>query len=184
VRYLVVEIGDTSAAREVRQAFPTAERVSTSHAWIYLTDPRWPRAHFATEQRPGNPAGLSEVLFTQVAPVSTAVIEGDERRRPLPTASISDLDWGTDRIAARVIAPDGGLLVFSTSYSTEWSARIDGVAHQVVPVNGMFAGVWVPANAHEVVLRIRRWPLYLGLLGALLGITLLWGVFRRSRFTQ
>jgi hypothetical protein len=182
ISYLVVQVGDTAVQGTVMRVFPQATVTSTPQALIFDIGYQAPRAFFATEQRPGNPAGTQEVLFGQ-APLHAVVVEGDSNRRALPAAQVSQLDWSRDRIDARVAAPAGGLLVFSTSYSGEWQARADGQRQRVVPVDEVFAGVWVPAGAQRVTLTVRRWPLYLGLVSAMLGATLCFALVRRQART-
>jgi hypothetical protein len=177
VGHFVVAAADTATLRTVETTFPGARITRTARARIVHVDSAQPLAFFATEQRPGNTAVTHEILFTS-APIHAAGIEGDARRRPLPPAQVLDLRSERDRFDARLHAPEGGLLVFSTAYSTEWLARANGTLQPVVPVNELFAGVWVPAGTEEVALFIRRWPLLLGLLAAALGAALCYLLLR------
>jgi uncharacterized membrane protein YfhO len=88
----------------------------------------------------------------------------------LPAARVLELDWGADRIAVGIDAPNGGILVFSTAYSPEWIVSVDGRRGRAAVVNGFLAGVEVPAGASRVTLHVRRWPLYAGLGLAALGV--------------
>ncbi|MCM1182529.1 MAG: YfhO family protein [Roseburia sp.] len=58
----------------------------------------------------------------------------------------------TNRIRGTVDLSRDKILCFSVPYSIGWHARIDGEKAQVHPVNDMFAGIEVPAGAHEVEL--------------------------------
>jgi hypothetical protein len=178
VGHFVVEQGDTFAFNAVKRRFPQATESITKQATTFHIDPGWPRAHFATLQVAFDSSTVKEVLFGE-SPITAASVEG-MRARTLPPARVDSLRRGANRIRARVNAPEGGLLVFSTSYSSEWSARADRERVRVVPVNGMFAGVWVPPGAREVTLSMRRWPLVVGLLAALAGIALAWIVARKD----
>jgi hypothetical protein len=183
VGHLVVAAADTSLQREVLQLLPNARQTRTPEAVIVHTGTRSTRAYFAREQRPGSNAAAHEILFG-AAPLFAASVAGDARRRTLPRADIVQLETTRDRFLARVNAPQGGLLVFSTSYSKEWSALIDGVRQPVVPVNEIFAGVWVPAGTQLVALSIRRWPLWVGLGCAALGALALMAGVRAAAGTR
>ncbi len=182
VGYLVVATGDTALLGEIMRLLPSATQTITSEATIVHLGSPDSRAFFASDQWPGSAANTHELLFAP-APLFAASVEGDARRRALPEASIDDLAITRHRFAARVSTPEGGLLVFSASYSKEWVARADGVRQPVVPVNEIFAGVWVPPGAELVTMHIRRWPLLVGLFCAVLG-GLLCVVLVRQRKTE
>jgi hypothetical protein len=171
VGHLVVENGDLFAFDAVKRRFPEAPETITKYATIFHIEPNWPRAYFGTQQADTGSAAVKEILYG-AAPISAVSVAGDARVRKLPPARVDSLAFGPGRIAARVYAPAGGLLVFSTSYSSEWVARVDDRRLRVVPVNGMFAGVWVPPGAERVQLGLRSWPLLLGLAAALAGLLL------------
>jgi hypothetical protein len=184
VGYLVVEHGDTFAYNAVKRRFPDAPESITEQATIFQIEPNWPRAHFASLQVASSSASVKDVLFGG-SPITAVSVEGDRRTRTLPSARVDSLRWGGgDRIRAFVSAPQGGLLQFSTSYSSEWSARIDGRRAAVVPVNGMFAGVWVPSGARGVELVVRRWPLLIGLACALAGLALAFVLARKVSYAK
>jgi uncharacterized membrane protein YfhO len=93
-----------------------------------------------------------------------------------------------NRVVVEIDARAAGLLVLSDTYSDDWTATLDGAAAAVLPTNGLFRGVAVPAGRSEVVFayRPRRF-----LLGAALSVTslavtgVLWcskaGVSKRCR---
>jgi hypothetical protein len=171
VGHLVVDPADTAADHAVRRAFPRAAVTPTPHARIFHIGGGTPRAYFATNQVPGDHAGIYEALYG-AAPLFSAALPGDKRRRVLPRATVLSWSWGRDRAGARIDAPNGGLLVFSTSYSPEWQAAADGRKLTVIPVNDIFAGVWVPPGVNNVTMHIRRWPIFVWLIGAGLGFVL------------
>jgi hypothetical protein len=179
VTTLVIANDDSVARTAAARAFPGALITPTPHAQLHRINTDTARAYFAIEQVPGDRAGITTALIGPAAR-HTAAVDGDARRRKLPPAQLTNLTWQRDRIDAQVSAPEGGLLVFSTSYSPEWIAEMDGTRQTLVPVNGMFAGVWVPAGAERVTLRIRRWPLLLGLAVGLIGLVVAMYAARRS----
>ena len=181
VAHLIVDPADTAADMAVRRAYPRASITSTPHARIFDIGPGAPRVYFATEQVQGDHAGIYQVLYG-AGPLFAAALPGDMRKRILPRATVLSWTWGRDRASARVEAPNGGLLVFSTSYSPEWQARAGSRRLSVIPVNDIFAGVWVPPGTEQVSLRIRRWPLLIWLAGALLGVVLMLAGARRVSF--
>ena len=180
VTTLVIAHDDSVALAAAARAFPDAVITTTPYAQLHRIRTDTPRAYFAVEQIPGDRAGITTALVGPAAQ-HTAAVDGDARTRTLPPAHLTNLTWQRDRIDARVSAPEGGLLVFSTSYSPEWIAEVDGTRHTLVPVNGMFAGLWVPADAERVTLRIRRWPLLLGLAVGLMGLVVAVYAARRGR---
>jgi hypothetical protein len=171
VNQLVVAAGDANAIAAAARAFPNAAVTVTPHARVYRLPTTPTRAYLARQQLPGDQSGITAALRGPSVQF-VAAVDGDLRTRILPSAELTELKWGIDRIEARVRAPEGGLLVFSTSYSSEWIAEVDGSRQATVPASGLFAGIWVPPNATTVVLRIRRWPLYIGFLVAAGGVAL------------
>ena len=183
VGQLVVAAEDTAALNEVARLYPNARVTRTPQARIFQIRPPTLRAFFATEQRPGNNAATHEVLFAS-APLHAVTVEGDTLRRALPRADVTQLRWQSDYIEAEVDAPEGGLLVFSTTYSPEWTARTDQSKSRIVVVDEFLAGVWVPPGTQQVTLQIRRWPIYVGLLSALAGIAILVFTQRRAKLLK
>jgi hypothetical protein len=181
VGQLVVAPADTAALHAVVRAFPDAPSTSSAHARIFDVRTESPLAYFATEQVRDSTLAVRRILMSDTLTFA-AVVSSDLRRRSLPAARVTGLRFGRDRIAANVDAPDGGLLVFSTSYSREWRAVTNGGAAQVVPVNGVFAGVWVPPGTAHIELAIRRWPLFLGLALSLVGVGICILLSRASPF--
>jgi hypothetical protein len=180
VRHVVVANTDPSGQAAVLQAFPSARATATPFAQVFRLpfDPE--RAWFARLQVPGNAAGIGEALYGP-APRYTVAIPGDEQRRNLPAGLIRQLNWQRDRIDARVWAPAGGLLVFSTSFSREWIVEVDGRRTNLALINGMLAGVWLPVDGELVTLRIRRWPLFVGFAIAAVGLLVGWVALRLTR---
>src|SRR6185369_1574866 len=151
----------------VRSAFPTASATETPRARVFHLpvpdEPVW----FATEQVRATDS-MTLAALTSGSGRPSAIENGEPRS--LAVGEVETVNWDNDRIRARVRAPAGGLLVFSSSYSAEWIATIDRKRAQLIPVNGFLSGVSLPAGAQEVLLRVRRWPLYLGLGCAAVGV--------------
>lgn len=60
-----------------------------------------------------------------------------------------------DRVDLTVTAAAAGILVISNAYSPFWTATIDGVAAEVVPVDHTFQGIGLGAGTHRVLLAYR-----------------------------
>ena len=74
---------------------------------------------------------------------------------------VRSVDYGHDRITARVSADRPALVIVSTSYYPGWTASVDGVAGEVVVADAAFLGVVIGPGEHEVVFTFR--PEHLGL---------------------
>lgn len=66
------------------------------------------------------------------------------------------------RVAVDVKGGGNALLVLGEKYYRWWQATIDGTAADVVPVNHVLRGVYVPAGAHRVEFRFDPLPFRIG----------------------
>jgi hypothetical protein len=169
VRHLIVDRSDAFSANAVRTAFPAATVTQTPRAQVFHLPVPDESVWFATEQVPATDASIVASLITEGG--RPAAIDNVDPK-VLPSGEVASLTWDSDRIRARVRAPAGGLLVLSNSYSREWIASVDGQPVELLPVNGFLSGVSLPAGAQDVLLRVRRWPLYLSLGIAAIGVLL------------
>ena len=67
-----------------------------------------------------------------------------------------------NRIAVDVRASNNALLILGEKYYRWWTAEIDGKPTEVVPVNHVLRGVYVPAGAHKVEFRFDPLPFKIG----------------------
>ncbi|HEY2031235.1 MAG TPA: YfhO family protein [Myxococcales bacterium] len=114
---------------------------------------------------------------------AAALVDHGELHQPAgaSTAAISRASAGRMTVQVQTATP--GLLVLSERFDPGWSARVDGVAAEVVEVDLSALGVRVPEGAHEVVLRFFPKGLAPGLAIALAtaAALVLWELFRRRR---
>lgn len=65
------------------------------------------------------------------------------------------VELGRNHLIAEIDAPAAGVVVIHETYFPGWSATVDGVAHQVVPANGMFRAILVDAGSHRIVMKYK-----------------------------
>ena len=58
-----------------------------------------------------------------------------------------------------------------------WAARVDGAPTELLTVDGMFRGVWVPAGEHRVELRFEPTGFVIGRWVSLLALVVLVGIW-------
>lgn len=93
---------------------------------------------------------------------------------------VSVVDYEQNRTTLDVDSPGWNLLVTSDTHWAGWKARVNGVPHDVVTVNGAFVGLFVPPGKAKV--ELWYWPdeVTHGLLAGLAGLMLLaWVCARR-----
>jgi hypothetical protein len=76
---------------------------------------------------------------------------------------IVEVSSGPNAIRADVALPVEGLWVVCDTWFPGWEAAVDGLAAEVLRVNGIHRGVRVPAGNHRVEMRYRPWSLRWGL---------------------
>ncbi|MDX1616775.1 MAG: YfhO family protein, partial [Candidatus Promineifilaceae bacterium] len=72
--------------------------------------------------------------------------------------------YASDSVEIRVVTNETALLVLTDGFYPGWEARIDGELEQIVQVDGMFRGVFVPGGEHEVSFTFRPLSVYVGLM--------------------
>jgi len=75
-----------------------------------------------------------------------------------------------ERVRVEVASPVEATLVLADAYYPGWMATVDGAAATIVPVDGLFRGVAIPAGRHTVELAYRPQSLRVGLAGSAAGI--------------
>ena len=180
VRYAIVRNTDEEAVGWLEAGgFHPVRRLTESS--VYEQDGVLPRVYFARETRPYSPAGVKEGLMEDGAPERTAYLEGIPTEAMLPAARVLSIDRQPNGVRAEVEAPEGGLVVFSSTYYPQWRAFADGKRVSVLRVNGLVTGARVPPGTKTVEFRFAFAGLGLSLLlfagGLLTGG--LWSVTRR-----
>lgn len=142
-----------------------------SPAHVRVVEPGIDVAEAALQAQPVGPRDVV-VEVPAADPVRAAIEQGG-------TAQIeATWSWPTSRsmqIDVTTSAPT--LLVVAESWDAGWSARVDGAAVEVYPVNLLMRGVWLAeAGTHTVVLRFAPRGWYAGLALASLALAILAGV--------
>ena len=153
-----------------------------------------PRAWVAYGARPaeGAAAAIEQTVASSVSELQRSpVIEADGASLPSGGAAPSRArmiaaERGHMEVAARARTP--GLLVVTDSWDGGWGATVDGEEADVLPANGGFRAVALPAGRHVVEFDYRSRPLIaaavvslLGMVGVVAGIAVLGLRGRRAR---
>jgi hypothetical protein len=144
---------------------------------LYVNDEALPRAYWVPRWRfaPDAAAAIAAVTAEGFDPRRECIVSGgsiEDLARIVPdlpagTAPTTDAECtlreeSPERIRLTVNAPAPGILILSDTYAPAWRATLDGAPVPIHRVNGLFRGVAVPAGAHEVVMRLMPWDLFLG----------------------
>ncbi|HMT21119.1 MAG TPA: YfhO family protein, partial [Promineifilum sp.] len=108
-------------------------------------------------------------------PARTAVIVGNgERAAPGATGAgnVAIIDYAPESVRLRAVSEQDALLILTDAYYPGWSVTVDGAAAEVLPVDGMFRGVFLPAGAHDVVFHYRPESFRVGAAMSLSGVAL------------
>ncbi len=109
---------------------------------------------------------------------------GDENPGSTEAQSVVFLADRCNRVECRVKAPSEGWFLLRDLYWPGWRARVDGRPAPILPADGMFRAVRIPAGDHVVAFVYRPELPVWGLLVSLAGVLLLlwtWLVTRRER---
>lgn len=149
VRYALVRNTDRKAiAWMERRDFRLVRRLPATS--VYAQEGVLSRVYFAEEARPYSPEQLREGLIENRAPVRTVYLEGVKGRMELPRARVLSVDREANGTRAEVDAPEGGLVVFSSTYYPQWRAYADGKQVPTFRVNGVVTGARIPPGTTTV----------------------------------
>ena len=145
-----------------------------------ITDP-FPRARLVHQVIEGDDVSVLaqdtvDLKTTALVPADTSISLAGATA--LSTAQVTHHAPG--HLAVAVKAGGDGLLVFSNINYPGWQATLNGQSAEIIPTNGIFQGVLVPAGQHQVTLTFRpasfRWGSWLSLVGVGLAAGLIiWG---------
>lgn len=130
-----------------------------SRYYVYELAGALPRAFLAGASRAFSTtsASLDALAAAPLSELATTVFY-EAANGPLSatsTGTVGTLEITGDTREVRVDCDGSSVLVVTEQYSRFWTARVDGVATKVVPVDGAFMGVPVQAGAHRVTLSYR-----------------------------
>lgn len=168
VRYAVVRNTDVEAAAWVKRGgFHLVRRLPQSS--VYQQDSVLSRVYFAREVRPYSLARVKKGLMRNQAAVRTAYLEGGAAEA-LPDARVLSIERRPNGVRAKVAAPEGGLVVFSSTYYPEWRVFADGTRVPALRVNGLVTGARVPPGTKTVEFRFGFAGLGVSLLSFAVGL--------------
>jgi hypothetical protein len=157
---------------------PTARwAASQAQAWVLMQESGFDPRNTVVLEGPQSTSSLGPTRGSQGPPVA------DRHRLVLLERSASS--W-----SATLDSPTEGYLVFSESYDPGWRVLLDGEVAPVIPANGAFSAVAVPAGFHQVERRYTPPGLIVGAVisvlsvGLLVGTVLLLTPRRLQRATQ
>lgn len=89
-----------------------------------------------------------EVVRDRSAPEDELVV--DATQWPSGGGAVESVEFGANRVSARVKMEAAGTVVLSDTYYAGWKAELDGAEVPTRPANCAFRAVQVPAGEHEV----------------------------------
>jgi len=89
-----------------------------------------------------------EVVRERSAPEDELVV--DKTPWPSGGGTVASVEFGANRVSAKVRMDEAGTLALSDTYYAGWKAELDGVPVPTRPANCAFRAVQVPAGVHEV----------------------------------
>ncbi len=172
VKYVLVGNNDQEHIAHLRRKdFRLLKRMDQSS--VFEQDGVLPRIYFATRVFPFTKENMEAGLLKNQADQRTAYLFDFSGENKLPAARVLAITHNDAGISAQLEAPEGGLIVFSSTYYPEWSVTIDGKKNAPLFVNGLVLGAWVPPGANQVSFVYESRALSLSVFLFLAGIGLL-----------
>lgn len=93
---------------------------------------------------------FNPVIFGTVESPPPFPMDNPERTAPFPMQSAGVTTYEDERIEVKAVAPRNALLVLGEKYYQGWRATVDGKPAEIVPVNYILRGVYLPPGSHTV----------------------------------
>lgn len=139
---------------------PGGEPVAGSPLRRYGYEPRLPEAFLVGRAESRPPSAVLDALWGRAPfdPGALALVEKPCAACPTtgpagPAGRVTDSRFGAGSVRLEVVAEREAMAVVSQAWLPGWKAQVDGRAAPVLRVDGVVAGVPVPAGAHRVSLR-------------------------------
>lgn len=145
---------DRADLQALVERFPTA--ATTSSVRVLRVTDSFPRAWIVHEVQRFE--GDLEAALTEgeVDFRRTALVEDEVGPLDTPSGAVREsarfTEYEPDRLTLDVTSDGAGLLILSEIHAKGWTATVDGVESDVLPVNGALRGVPVPEGRHTVIL--------------------------------
>jgi len=129
--------------------------------------------------QPDETAVLAAMQSPDFDPRQTAVLlgSGEDRQDLTGLQDLSGLatieSYAPEKVVIRTDAPQDALLLLTDADYPGWQATVDGQPAAIIPADGLFRGVVVPAGAHEVVFTFVPRSLVNGRILSMVGIGVL-----------
>jgi hypothetical protein len=150
--------------------------------WIYENPNAVPRAYLVHHAETVSSDQLLNTLtdesfdfYHSVLLTSPLADEQSNQLVPKPLRAQGEVkitDYGLHRVDLNVTTERPGLLILADANYPGWEVVVNGEQQEMLEVNGIFRGVFLPAGTHVVSFQFRPTTLYLGLGVAVLGIVL------------
>ena len=155
--YRMIHSGDV----KIYENLDVLPRAFMVHTWSWQPDTA------------GSVARMAEVAFE---PRREAVIVGSGE--PGAFAEVADdfvriVEHQPERIQITTESAEEGLLILADAYYPGWTAKLDGEFVEILQVDGLFRGVFVPDGEHDLVFAYEPWSYSLGRMFTVGGL-LLW----------
>ncbi len=160
---------------------------------IYENLDALPRAFLlsAWQWQPDETAVLTAMQNPNFDPRQTAVLlgEGEDLTGLQDLSGLAEItSYAPERVVVRTNAAQESLLLLTDADYPGWQATVDGQPAAIIPTDGLFRGVFVPAGEHEVVFAFAPQSFANGRLISLaslallfVGLLVVWWVRRQAR---
>jgi hypothetical protein len=119
----------------------------------------------------------STAALATLDPAKSAVVEGPERRAKQGVDSVEITSYTGDSYRIKYSASSDSLLRIAVPYYPGWTATVDGMTADAVPVDEALVGVFVPPGEHLLTLQFQSLRFLLGVsLSAAAAIALVIGL--------
>ncbi len=128
-------------------------------------------------------SAAGEYTFDSIRLICQPMEAYPEKVAPLLERQASDVQIDGNAVSVKFDLKDSAFACLAIPYSEAWSATVDGEKAEILPANGMYMGVLLPAGEHTIVYRYAMRGFREGAavsLATLIGLVV-FGIARRAR---
>lgn len=162
--------------------------------WLYENPNTLPRAYLVHHAEVSSMENLLEELdspdfnYYHSVRLTSPLPEEQEAqlaKRPIRAqGQVQIVEYGLHEVSLAVSTSRPGILVLADAHYPGWQATVNGVRAEVLKVNGVVRGIFLPTGTHEVTFQFRPTSLYLGLGLAGLAIVVATGIVAGSAYRR